>query len=218
MKFGCSNNTWVTATGQYGLPVQVNTTSALYHTFSFGYAGSSNVSAAACSVLIVRSDWNPISGAFSNSQTEPTAEVLVCPWWTASLPKVGSCTSVNLTNQLYTLCTDTSTDGVKIWPTYTFASSSTMNLTNVDLLGFTQCLLTKGLLTSSYWVVGVQAGFRLYSGKGTFAFSDVLLSTSPLPVPAPIPVPVPVPDAVPVPALPSPSCPFSIYNLGVSRC
>jgi hypothetical protein len=65
---------------------------------------------------------------------------------------------------------------------YTFlAVNTTTRVDEIELAAFVQKAVEINSTLSSLWITGVQIGFRYYDGTGTFAFTDVSLSTSFIP-------------------------------------
>jgi hypothetical protein len=126
--------------------------------------------------MILRSDYTSLNDSFSNTSTYPAAEVLVCPWWASTLVKQGSCFNVTVKTVVNSLCESVAGTNAVSWPTYTFVPY-TQNSVNMDinLLSYIRYLFSANVLANNSYVVGMQAGFRLYSGKGSFTYIDLSL-------------------------------------------
>lgn len=180
---GCLNGSWVTPKGAYSLPFAANATnSTLRADFSFlekDYDLSTKK--AACVVAILRTDYNSTSGQFTNAgQTYPSAEVYICPWWSRSLTPTGTFVkkiSINrLVSRLFTDVACSPEVPTTCWPTYTFVSLKNRTVNpNLNLNRFTQFAAESDPLLLPMHIVAVQAGFRFYTGRGSFQFGEVAI-------------------------------------------
>ncbi len=101
------------------------------------------------------------------------------------------------------------------WNTITYdMTSGTTSVTNLDVGTLAQDAVSRGYLSSSCYLIDIEAGFELWQGGAgleTNAFS-VNISGSPTPTPAPSPTPSPAPSPSPSPSPGTGSC-AAAYSL-----
>lgn len=99
-----------------------------------------------------------------------------------------------------------SPDGSEVWPANIYACPYRMtSLSNIDLHAFCRYLFNYSIMTASEVLVGAEAGFRIYSGKGVWKYSGLSFSslntagtTIVVPMYTPsIPPPLPPPKSTP---------------------
>lgn len=169
---------------------------------------------------MLRSDYDPVGHGFSNASVYPAYEVEVCPWWSPTLVKDGAIANVTVGSATYTLCSlsASSPDNLTLWPTYVFVSNAnSLSVSNLDLFLFVRYIHQSVAPLAGYYVTGAYFGYRLYTGKGNFAYASepkLVAANIPLPPPPP-PPPIPTPIPTPVPTTPTVivSCPFSTLNV-----
>lgn len=216
---GRINAVWYTPQGLYGLPVAAdNITAGMLIGFSFQEANIVTTSKAACIGLVLRNDYNSTTLVFSNSSIHPTLEIEICPWWSPNIPASNATATVTDGASIYDLYCQTafSTDGINNWTTYIFASRNyTLNSSSLDVLSFSKYVHTSVVSLSGYYVVGMTFGFRIYTGRGSFTYTDSPQVSS---VTAATGLLIPYEPPLPNSSLAEPMCVLSSYNVSNQNC
>lgn len=177
---GWMNNTWITDIGEYSLPVSVESSPSINGSYVFTEEDVLASKKSACFVILLRDDYNPERDTFDSVSTFPSTEIYVCQW--SNIPVSGSTiriiTDDNTEYNMYE-GTSSSKDLKNTWPTFTFIPLSNITTTiNLSLLQF--CLFAANIYPNiiEQYIVGLQAGFRFYTGKGSFSLDFVDFSVN----------------------------------------
>jgi hypothetical protein len=123
-----------------------------------------------CFTVVLRDDFRPDNAAFDADRADPSAEILVCPWWGIEQPKTKRVKVVRLLGDVFF--------GMYVsasaWPVYTFVSVFPVeqSVTDFDLYQFVSAVLSYHSALSSHYIASIQMGLRVYSGMGSFSIQQ----------------------------------------------
>jgi hypothetical protein len=126
-----------------------------------------------CFTIILRRDYNVINKTFSLNSTQPSAEIIVCPWWRTDLPNAKRIRNIRLDdNQFYAMYLTSSS-----WPIFTFISIFPVqkSVKSFNLFKFVDKVLIYNSKLSNHHITCIQVGFRTYQGMGVFSIQELAL-------------------------------------------
>lgn len=130
---------------------------------------------AACIGIILLKDIDPFGNVLANASVFPSLEVEVCTWWSITLARNNPLGNITINNSSYELLAEaaSSSDNLTHWPTYCFASNTNfLSIVNLDILEFVHYIHQHYCNLTSYYVMGVHFGFRIYTGSGSLAYAS----------------------------------------------
>lgn len=219
---GYANGIWYTPSGLYGLPLAANNfTLPLLVNFSYTEVTTGAADKAACIGILLRNDYQPLPGTFTNASVNPMMQIEVCLWWSSTLPRNGKLSTVTDGANTYELLSQTITsfNQLSSWNTYIFVTTNnTLSNVNLNVLAFSQFIHSSVTPLTNYYITGIYFGFRIYTGRGSFTYSSVPqlaltnVATGSLSVVPPSSLPSRNNSQMEV------SCSISTYNTSTSQC
>jgi hypothetical protein len=160
---------YLTATGSKSLPVRISAQKLFNSGISASHVNS-NYSYEKMSL-----SWN-IWIAASDKPSVPSKQIMIWVWRKNQVPigsKVGTVSMWGTNWDLYSGKAPVS----PYWGVYTFVRQTTTLATSGNLRDFVNYLWkTKGWLSSSQWIVGIECGTELIQGKGKWNISRYWLT------------------------------------------
>jgi hypothetical protein len=153
---------WMTPKGSKNLPSKISDQKAYATSFN---ASHTNIILGAETMNLSWDVWL----ASTNSPTAPKYEIMVWPWRKNQLPIGSKVGTVAMWNANWDLYRGNTSSGATTWEVFTFIrTSSTLN-TGGNLRDFINYVSqTKGWISSSTWIVGIEFGAELIQGNGSF--------------------------------------------------